>query len=257
MNKNMNEKNRKKNNKTEEAELKQKCVAIILAGGKGKRMGTDIPKQYIQVCEKPVLYYSLKAFQDSKIIDDIILVSGKDEIQYCKTNIVDKYAITKVRKIVEGGKERYNSVYEGLKAADDAKYVFIHDGARPMIDNTIINNAYNGVKEHKACVVAVPSKDTIKIADDLGYSAMTPDRNKMWVVQTPQVFEYQIIFDAYKKALVNDTSKITDDAMIAELYSDLKVKFVQGSYENIKITTPSDIIFFEAMLKNEINAKKR
>lgn len=219
----------------------KKNVAIVLAAGQGKRMNSKVQKQFLLINEKPVLYYTLSAFENSPLISDIILVTGKDEIPYCQQEIVDKYEFKKVRKIVAGGKERYHSVYEGIMAIEEAEYVFIHDGARPFVDGEIIARASAAVEEYKACVVGMPVKDTIKIADEKGYASQTPDRRMVWQVQTPQVFEYQLIKDAYTKLLEEEPEGITDDAMVVETMTEHRVKLVEGSYRNIKITTPEDL----------------
>ena len=218
-----------------------KNVAIVLAAGQGKRMQSKVQKQFLLIKEKPVLYYTLNAFENSPVITDIILVTGKDEIEYCQKEIVDKYGFKKVCKIVAGGKERYHSVHHGLQAVEEADYAFIHDGARPFVDNDMIERAYEAVKEHKACVIGMPVKDTIKIADENRFASQTPDRKKVWQVQTPQTFEFQLIKDAYSRLLEEEPEGITDDAMVVETMTDCKVKLVEGSYRNIKITTPEDL----------------
>ena len=218
-----------------------KNVAIVLAAGQGKRMKSKVQKQYLLIKEKPVLYYTLSAFENSSLISEIILVTGKDEIAYCQKEIVENYGFSKVQKIVAGGKERYHSVYEGIKAIETADYVFIHDGARPFVDGEMIARVCDAVAEHKACVVGMPVKDTIKIADDAGFAEQTPDRRKVWQIQTPQTFEYQLIKGAYEKLLAEEPEGITDDAMVVETMTDHKVKLVEGSYRNIKITTPEDL----------------
>ena len=220
---------------------KPRCTAIVLAGGSGKRMGTKVQKQYLEIDGKPVLAYSLQVFQDSDIIDDIVLVVGEGQVEYCQEEIVNKYEITKVRRIVLGGIERFHSVWNGLQQIDGPGYVFIHDGARPFIDHKMLYRVYQEVKVHKACVVGMPVKDTIKIADSEEYALETPDRSKVWMVQTPQVFENQLVKQAYKVLIEEKQAFATDDAMVVETYSDCKVKLVQGSYENIKITTPEDL----------------
>ena len=230
-----------------------KIVAIILAAGKGSRMKSDIQKQYLLIKDRPVLYYSLKAFEDS-FIDEIVLVTGAEEISYCRDEIVKKYAFTKVTKIVAGGKERYHSVYAGLQAIEDCDYVFIHDGARPFVTEQILTRAYETVKKEHACVVGMPVKDTIKLADESGYAADTPRRDLLWIVQTPQVFSFSLIKEAYtvflkqEQELLSQGIKMTDDAMVAEMFSDKKIRLVEGSYENIKITTPEDLRIAEALL---------
>lgn len=218
-----------------------KNVAIVLAAGQGKRMNSKVQKQFLLIKEKPVLYYTLNAFEKSPQITEMILVTGKDEIEYCQKEIVDKYGFGKVRKIVAGGKERYHSVYHGIQAIDEADYVLIHDGARPFVDEEIIARVCDAVAEHKACVVGMPVKDTIKIADEEGFAAQTPDRRRVWQVQTPQTFEYELIKNAYEKLLAEEPEGITDDAMVVETMTNHKVKLVEGSYRNIKITTPEDL----------------
>ena len=216
-------------------------VAIVLAAGQGKRMNSKVQKQYLLIKDRPVLYYTLNSFETSPLISEIILVTGKDEIEYCRKEIVENYGFTKVVKIVAGGKERYHSVYEGIQAIDSADYVLIHDGARPFVNYEIIERACAAVEEYKACVVGMPVKDTIKIADEEGFAAQTPDRRKVWQVQTPQVFEYELIKNAYEKLMIEEPEGITDDAMVVETMTDHKVKLVEGSYRNIKITTPEDL----------------
>lgn len=229
-----------------------KIIAIVLAAGRGKRMQSEVAKQYLLVRNKPVLYYSLKAFQDS-IADEIILVTAENEITYCKEEIVDKYAITKVSQIVAGGKERYHSVYNGLKACKDAEVVLIHDGARPFVDEAIIERNVRMVKEHGACVTGMPVKDTIKISDVEGYVKETPRRDLIWTIQTPQTFRYDLIRNSYDVFLAREEEyskqySVTDDSMVAEIFGGIKVKLVEGSYNNVKITTPEDMVLAEAIL---------
>lgn len=230
-----------------------KNVAIVLSAGVGKRMGSDIPKQYLDLCGKPVIYYGLKAFDES-FIDEIILVCGQEDIDFCQKEIVEKYNLDKVKKIVAGGKERYHSVENGLKAIDEADYVFIHDGARPFVDQTIISNAYNCVKECEACIVGMPVKDTIKVVDTEKYVIDTPPRASLYQVQTPQVFSYKLIKKAYdllmvqEKELLEKGISITDDAMIVEHLTNKKVAVAEGSYNNIKITTKEDMLFGQLIL---------
>jgi 2-C-methyl-D-erythritol 4-phosphate cytidylyltransferase len=232
-----------------------KTVAVILAAGSGSRMKSDVKKQYMEIGGKPLIYYSLRAFEESAV-DDIVLVVSRGDVDYVKKDIVEKFGFDKVRAVVEGGLARYHSVRLGLMAAaPDCDYAFIHDGARPFVNREIIMRAMSAVKEFKACVVGMPAKDTIKIADDKGFAASTPDRNLMWVVQTPQVFSYNMILDLYKRLdreegdLMAKGINITDDAMVVEYYTDTKVKLVEGSYDNIKITTPEDIAVAEAILR--------
>lgn len=226
-----------------------KNVAIILAAGQGKRMNSSVPKQYLLLENRPVLFYSINTMEQSEVIDEIVLVVGNGEVSFVKENFVDKYGFKKVVSIVEGGKERYHSVYNGLQEVKMADYVFIHDGARPFVTEEILKNAYQCVKEEKACVVGVPVKDTIKIADSSAYVADTPDRSFVWSVQTPQVFESALIKDAYAKLIEENVQNVTDDAMVVETMLNMNIKLVMGDYKNIKITTPEDMLVGEVYLK--------
>lgn len=217
-----------------------KVAAIVLAAGEGKRMGSGIPKQYMLIKSRPLVYYTLKAFEESPV-DEVILVTGEDEIDYCQQYIVDRYHFEKVTKIVAGGWERYASVYNGLQAVSDADYVLIHDGARPMIDEQLIRKCIRSVMKYRACVVAMPCKDTIKVVDEDHYAIHTPERKTLWQVQTPQCFEYQLVRDAYEALMESKNDKATDDAMVVETYANVPVKLIEGGYDNIKMTTPEDV----------------
>ncbi len=221
--------------------MKEKNVAIVLAAGQGKRMNSKVQKQYLLIADKPVLYYSLNVFEKSPLISEIILVTGAEEIDYCQTEIVEKYGFNKVKKITAGGKERYHSVFRGLQAIGEADYVYIHDGARPFVDEAMLERAQETVGIYGACVVGMPVKDTIKIADKEGFAAQSPDRRLVWSVQTPQVFSFDLIKNAYEKLMEEEPEGITDDAMVVETMTEHRVKLVEGSYKNIKITTPEDL----------------
>ena len=225
-----------------------KVTAIVLAAGTGKRMNSNVHKQYLLMKGKPVLYYALQAFEESSV-DNVVLVVGSGEIEYCKKEIVDQYGFAKVCALVEGGKERYHSVYEGLKATGGTDYVLIHDGARPFLTQEIIERAVTSVVQYQACVVGMPVKDTIKLVDDENFAKETPNRANVWQVQTPQAFAYELVYDAYTRMLNSDETGITDDAMVVERMTDCKVKLIEGSYRNIKITTPEDLLIAEAYLK--------
>lgn len=226
----------------------EKITAIVLAAGAGKRMNSNVHKQYMMLAGRPVIYYALKAFEES-MVTDIVLVVGAGEIEYCRQEIIDKYGITKISAVVEGGRERYHSVYEGLRVSTGSDYVLIHDGARPFVTSEIIKRSVECAREHKACVVGMPVKDTIKVVGTDGFAKTTPDRSTLWQVQTPQIFSYPMIYDAYEKAIAQEDNSITDDAMVLERMAGIPVKVIEGSYQNIKITTPEDILVAEAYLK--------
>ncbi len=236
---------------------KAKCTAVVLAAGAGKRMQSNVAKQYLLLNEKPVLWYALHVFEESSIIDQVILVVGKGEIPYCREEIVEKYGFQKVSYVIEGGAERYLSVWEALKvirkqygseqSGREQEVVFIHDGARPFVTEGILWDTYEAALQYGACVTGMPVKDTIKISNENGFAVQTPNRKNVWQVQTPQVFVADLIIDAYGQLMEKlDQIKeagieITDDAMVVETMKSKPVKLVKGSYENIKITTPEDM----------------
>lgn len=224
--------------------LSGKITAIVLAAGKGSRMQTEIPKQYLSVCGKPILYYALHAFEQSSV-DRIVLVAGQEDLAYCKKEIVEKYHLQKVQKIVAGGTERYWSVYNGLQACEDTDYVLIHDSARPCIRVQRIEEMVEEVQKVKACTLGVPVKDTIKLVDEDNYGIDTPPRQYLWQIQTPQAFLYADLLEAYHRMSQDDATDITDDTMIVERYLHRKTKIIQGDYSNLKITTPDDISIVE------------
>lgn len=237
---------------------KKKTAAVILAAGQGKRMGTEKAKQYLLLDGKPVLYYALQAFEKSEV-DLVVLVTGKEEIEYCKTEIVDAFALKKVKAVVPGGKERYHSVACGLRAlkelSEETEVVLIHDGARPFVSPAMITKLVEETREKEACVIGTPVKDTIKIADAEGFCEQTPPRNRVWAVQTPQSFAFELVSRAYEKMLACEEEflargiQITDDAMVVEYMTKKKVSLVEGEYTNIKLTTPEDLVIAEAFLK--------
>lgn len=231
----------------------KKSTAIVLAAGKGKRMGTDVAKQYLLLAGKPVLCHCLQVFEESPI-DEVVIVTAEDEIEYCRREIVEKYHLRKVTQIVAGGRERYHSVACGLRAAGDCDYAFIHDGARPFIDLAMIGRLFDAVEKDGTAIAAMPVKDTIKIADEAGFAKSTPNRDLVWQMQTPQVFAYAPIREAYEKLLREEEETIrrgihiTDDAMVMETFGSLPIRLVEGSYRNIKITTPEDLRIAEALI---------
>lgn len=243
---------------------KKRCTAIILAAGSGSRMKSQVAKQFMPLAGKPLVWYALHAVEASNIIDDCILVTGESDISYMQEKIVEKYGFYKVKSIIAGGLERCFSVANALQKLKEEydevaqeRYVFIHDGARPFLTEEILRDTYEAVQRYHACVAAVPVKDTIKVADSDGFAAKTPDRNLLWSIQTPQVFDLKLITEAYEKLLeqwdilLQRGIRVTDDGGVAELFSDTKVKLVLSSYCNIKITTPEDFMVAEAFLKSE------
>ena len=221
-----------------------KTVAVVLAAGSGSRMKSDVKKQYLDIGGKPLIYYSLKAFEESPV-DDIVLVVSRGDVEFVRSEIVEKFGFDKVVAIVEGGLYRYHSVRLGLMAAEgEYDYAFIHDGARPFLTKEIILRALDGARDYGAC----------EICDEDGFAVSTPNRDRTWMIQTPQTFSFKLIKELYmrldreEEELIAKGVNITDDAMVVEYFTDRKVKLVEGSYNNIKITTPEDIPAAEAIL---------
>jgi 2-C-methyl-D-erythritol 4-phosphate cytidylyltransferase len=229
---------------------KEKFISVIIAAaGQGKRMNSEMNKQYLNLCNKPVLARTIEAFDQSFFIDEIIVVTHPDEIQYCRERIINSFGFKKVTKVVAGGAERQESILNGLKAVDErCDIVAIHDGARPFIKEETILNSIDQAIKYKAVGVGVPVKDTIKVVDEEKNIKNTPDRKTLWAIQTPQVFDYKLVLKAHKKA-IEDGYQGTDDTVLVERIGE-DLKMVMGHYENIKITTPEDLYIGEAILKN-------
>lgn len=250
-------------------------TAILLAGGRGKRMESDIPKQYLDLCGRPLLYYSLRTLLVSSVITDLVIVCADGDRERIQQEAIaplladlaksgrtgeeeKRKAQEKLRGFAAAGEERCGSVLSGLEAITwPCDYVFIHDGARPFPDEETLRRLSDAVQQEQAVVAAVPSKDTIKIADENGYVVSTPDRRFVYNIQTPQVFSFELILKAYRllreRALAEGAQGgwsaaplirelgITDDAAAAEKMCGQRVKLIESSYRNFKITTPEDM----------------
>lgn len=224
--------------------------AIVLAGGAGKRMNSDVSKQYMELAGKPVLHHSIAAFDSHDEIGEIVVVIRKGEEELFEREIFSKQQFRKNIKIVRGGDERSDSVRNGISILDSkSEMVLVHDGARPFLDKSIIDHNISGCRTYGACVTAVPSKDTVKIVSSSGEIVETPDRNTVFLAQTPQTFKTEIVAEALK-SVQEEGLAVTDDSMAVESLG-VKVQIVEGSYENIKLTTPED------MAVGEIIARKR
>ncbi|RBP70197.1 2-C-methyl-D-erythritol 4-phosphate cytidylyltransferase [Alkalibaculum bacchi] len=222
--------------------------AIIVAAGNGSRMKAGVNKQYLYLNSKPVLAHTLLVFEECQLVDEVVLVIGKQDVQICMEEVIRPYKIKKVKVLVEGGATRQESMYLGLKKVNKkADIVITHDGARPLVHSNTLIKCIEGTLEHKATIVAVPSKDTIKIVDENLTVKETPDRTTLWTVQTPQTFEYNLLMRAHEKA-IEDHFVGTDDAMLVERLNHT-IKIIKGHYDNIKITTPEDLIMAESIIK--------
>lgn len=225
-----------------------KVTVLIPAAGMGRRMGKAVAKQFLPLGDKPMLAHTLLAFQRAAEIDEIIPVLSKEDMESCLRDVIEQYHITKVKTLVVGGKERQDSVMNGLqKLEKDASVVLVHDGVRPFVTAEMIRESVELAKKGECVVVGVPLKDTIKEVDDKGLVRHTLERNRLWAVQTPQAFPLKVLKRAYEESYKHRVFG-TDDAMLVERAGG-KVRVIMGSYENIKITTPGDLILAEEILK--------
>lgn len=225
-----------------------KVSVIIAAAGVGKRMGAGISKQYLMLNGETVLYRTIKKFDMNKNIDEIVVIVKKEDYELFKSEVIDKYSFDKKLVIAYGGKERVDSIVNGLKeVSDDTDIVLVHDGVRPFLTNKIIDENIETAKEYGACLTAVPTKDTVKIVVD-GFVESTPNRETVYLAQTPQSFKKDILIKAYEE-LGDNREGITDDCMVVER-AGYKIKITEGCYENIKITTPEDLLIGEKILEN-------
>ena len=220
---------------------------VIVAAGSGSRMNMGINKQFIKLNNKEIIAYTIEKFYKHYNIQDIVVVIKKEEVEFFNKEIIEKYKFENI-KIAFGGNERQDSVYNGLKSLDSrCDIALIHDGARPFVSEETVNKSIQEAQNYKAVVVGVPVKDTIKVVNDNNDIVDTPDRSKLWSVQTPQTFDYNILLKSYEDAFKHNFYG-TDDAMLVERIG-YKVKIIEGSYNNIKITTQEDLNIGTQILK--------
>lgn len=217
-----------------------KVGALIVAGGSGKRMKSVIAKQYLELKGKTILMHTIEAFQRAACIDEIVVVVGEADVAAVNESIGAELGKSKVKCVTAGGSERQYSVMNGLKQiSDDIDIIMVHDGVRPFVTEDNMKSLIDGVKEGEGTLLAVRVKDTVKVCDNNGYVVDTPRRDTLWLAQTPQCFMRDDLFAAYEAA-ENAGVLGTDDAMLAER-NGVKIKIIEGEYENIKITTPEDL----------------
>ncbi len=232
-----------------------KVTALIPAAGMGKRMGKTVAKQFLPLGDKPMLAHTLLMFQRSTDVDEIIPILSQEDMETCLRDIIEAYHITKVKTLVVGGKERQDSVSNGLqKLEKDAAIVLVHDGVRPFVTAEMIKDAVDHAKKGECVAVGVPIKDTIKEVNDKGLVRSTLERSRLWAIQTPQAFPVKALKRAYEEAK-NRHVYGTDDATLVEK-SGVAVRVIMGSYENIKITTPEDLLVAEEILKRRYDADR-
>ncbi len=212
-------------------------------------MGRHLTKKpYLELLDKPILTHTIGAFDRSPVIDTIFVIVGETDLDVCRSVVIEPYDFQKVAALVPGGETRQDSVFNGLEALpDDTDFVVVHDGVRPFVTDEMIFTCLEAAADWGAAVVAVPVKDTIKITDRGGFVVDTPDRSQLWAIQTPQVFRRDLLLEAHLHAQRKQI-QLTDDAALVEQLG-LKVKCVMGSYGNLKITTPEDLIVAEVLMR--------
>jgi 2-C-methyl-D-erythritol 4-phosphate cytidylyltransferase len=224
--------------------------AIIPAAGSGARMG-GIKKPYMDLAGKPILAHTLTIFQQCSLVNSIAVVTAKGDEARCVQDVVTAYGINKPLSIVTGGDTRQESVFNALRELpSNTDVVVIHDAVRPFVTEELILRSIDNANQYGSAIVAVPVKDTIKESDGDGFVMKTLDRRKLWAIQTPQTFKYDLIMKAHLYARENNI-QATDDAFLVEQIGH-KVKLIMGSYENIKITTPEDIVIAKAILESRL-----
>jgi len=228
-----------------------KTVAIIPAAGTGMRMGNERPKQFLYLQGRPLLAVTLQRFQVCPAIDSIIVVAPESDVEYCQSDIVKPYHLTKVQKVVAGGKRRQDSVRLGIEASGgEYGLVLIHDGVRPIITADLVGRVIKAGQEYRAVITAMPAKETVKEIGEDSLVVRTYERQRVWLVQTPQAFRYEDILMAHRRALEEGWEEVTDDALLVEKMG-IPVKVIEGSENNIKVTTPQDLELVKFLLKRK------
>lgn len=224
-----------------------RVVAVVPAGGLGKRMGAGTPKQFLMLDGVPMMLHSLRALDRASGVTEVVLVVPQGEQDRVLTEVVERYGLKKVLKVVTGGATRQESVHHGLNEVDeDVEIVVVHDAVRPFVTEKLIERSIEAARKHGGAIVAVPMKDTPKQVGPDGLIQRTLDRAGLWLAQTPQTFRRALVVEAYRKAAIEHVHA-TDDAALAERLGH-PVAIVEGSWENIKITTPEDMILAEAIM---------
>ncbi|MCZ6820570.1 MAG: 2-C-methyl-D-erythritol 4-phosphate cytidylyltransferase [Calditrichaeota bacterium] len=223
-----------------------KTSAIIVAAGQGLRSGGDLPKQFQAIGGKPVICHTLEKFEACAAVDDVLIVASQDWLPHVTQEIVERYRFPKIRQVVAGGKERQDSVYQGLKALDNPDVVVVHDAVRPFVAVDKIALVVATAAENGAAILAIPPRDTIKTGH-AGMVGETLDRATLWSVQTPQAFKYDLLLAAYDRAF-EDGNYSTDESALVEAIGH-PVRIVEGDFENMKITVPADFKLAEALLR--------
>ena len=229
--------------------MKSQVCTLIPAAGKGHRMRSSVKKPYLTLAGKPILAHTIQQFEQNSAVDAIVVIVDETDFKTCGTTVVDPYPWTKLQPLVAGGATRQESVQNGIHAlSPDVDFVIVHDGVRPFVTDETIFACLEAAEVYGAAVAAVPVKDTIKVANTDQFVLETPGRERLWAVQTPQVFRKSLLEAAHQSARQHHLIGTDDAALVEQL--GVPVKLVQGSYENLKITTQVDMQIAEVLLKN-------
>ena len=229
--------------------MNSKVCTLIPAAGKGSRMTHSLKKPYLKLAKKPILAHTIQQFEQNTAVDAIFVIIDETDFSECRKTVLEPYSFTKVQELVAGGETRQMSVYNGLRALSaDVDFVIVHDGVRPFVTDETISDCLTAADEYGAAVAAVPVKDTIKLANENRFITETPKRERLWAVQTPQVFRKALLEAAHQTAQERQLTGTDDAALVEQL--GIPVKLVMGSYANLKITTPVDLRVAEVLLSD-------
>ena len=226
---------------------KGKIGVIIPAAGKGTRMNHYFPKQFLPLRGHPIIYYTLKVFQEQDLVEEIIVAVEEDFQEYMEEKVVKQESFTKIKEIVTGGKSRQESVYRGLIKSKGWDWVIIHDAVRPFLSQSLLEKTIEMMQKRKAVTVGIPLQDTLKEVTKKETILRTLPRNNLWMIQTPQAFSYSLIMEAHEKAR-KEKFEGTDDASLVERMGK-EVYLIKGTPLNIKITTPADLLLAQAIME--------
>ncbi|UVI33816.1 2-C-methyl-D-erythritol 4-phosphate cytidylyltransferase [Paenibacillus spongiae] len=225
--------------------MKAEWGVVVVAAGRGTRMGSAESKQYLLLRDKPIVVHTLERFESMDEVAEIVVVVGAHDVERVDA-LVNEYGLSKVKAVVSGGSERQHSVSRGLLAMN-SEWVMVHDGVRPLVTGDAVRACMTEAKRSQAAVLAVPVKDTIKQVDENGVIVATPDRRSLWAIQTPQAFRRSLLLEAHERAEAEGFLG-TDDAVVVERFGGVPVTVAEGEYTNIKITTPDDLPYAEFLL---------
>ena len=231
--------------------MRSQVCTLIPAAGKGHRMQRAVKKPYIELAEKPILSHTIQRFEQNSAVDAIFVIVDETDFAACYATVLEPYAFTKVQRLVAGGATRQESVQNGIRALPvDTDFVIVHDGVRPFVTDETIFACLAAADKYGAAIAAVPVKDTIKVANPDSFVLETPTRERLWAVQTPQVFRKSLLIEAHQMAEQRQLTATDDAALVEQL--GFPVKLVRGNYENLKITTPVDLQIAAVLLENQV-----